>query len=423
MTISSSLNAGVSGLNANAARLASISDNIANSGTYGYKRAETDFFQMVNAGNDGVSYSAGGVRTSALRLVDERGALTSSSNATDIAIDGRGFLPVSSDDGDSVVLTTTGSFRQDASGVLRTTSGLALMGWPAQADGTIPAAARESMEALRPVTVSANAVSANPTTQMSMALNLPATDTRAGAEGQVRTQTMEYFDTLGTSQLLTADFTPTVPAEGASNSWRMTLTDGATGSVVGSYRLSFDGQDGTLSDVTTLSGGTWDAQTGAIGLTLSGADVRFDIGKAGQMNGMTQLSDSFLPTSIQKDGSGIGSLTSVDIDAQGQVRAFYDQGFSRVIFQVPVVDVPNPNGLTSLGDQTYALSPEAGAFYLWDAGDGPTGTTQGYTREESATDVAQELTNLIQTQHAYSSNAKIIQTVDEMLSETTNLKR
>lgn len=43
MTISSSLNAGVAGLNANANKLASIADNIANSSTYGYKRAETDF--------------------------------------------------------------------------------------------------------------------------------------------------------------------------------------------------------------------------------------------------------------------------------------------------------------------------------------------------------------------------------------------
>jgi flagellar hook protein FlgE len=46
-----------------------------------------------------------------------------------------------------------------------------------------------------------------------------------------------------------------------------------------------------------------------------------------------------------------------------------------------------------------------------------------YAREESATDVAGELTAMIQTQRAYSSNAKVIQTVDEMLQETTNIKR
>ena len=86
-------------------------------------------------------------------------------------------------------------------------------------------------------------------------------------------------------------------------------------------------------------------------------------------------------------------------------------------------DVPNPNGLTALDSQTYLVSRDSGEFFLWDAGDGPTGTIEGYAREGSTTDVAAELTSLIQTQRAYSSNAKVIQTVDEMLQETTNIKR
>jgi flagellar hook protein FlgE len=88
-----------------------------------------------------------------------------------------------------------------------------------------------------------------------------------------------------------------------------------------------------------------------------------------------------------------------------------------------VVDVPNPNGLASHSDQTYQLSADSGPFYLWDSGDGPTGKMVGYSQEQSTTDVTSELTNLITTQRAYSSNVKVIQTVDEMLQETANLKR
>jgi flagellar hook protein FlgE len=105
------------------------------------------------------------------------------------------------------------------------------------------------------------------------------------------------------------------------------------------------------------------------------------------------------------------------------VNATYDTGFTRRLYQIPIVDVPNPNGLVSLSNQTYQVSPDSGSFFLWDAGSGPTGSIQGYSREGSKTDVAAELTNLIQTQRAYSSNAKVIQTVDEMLQETTNIKR
>jgi flagellar hook protein FlgE len=116
-------------------------------------------------------------------------------------------------------------------------------------------------------------------------------------------------------------------------------------------------------------------------------------------------------------------MTSVEVDANGYVHAFFDTGITRTVYQVPLVDLPNPNGMVALDQQTYLPSPQSGAYFLWDAGDGPTGDIVSYAREESATDVAGELTDMIQTQRAYSSNAKVIQTVDEMLQETTNIKR
>jgi flagellar hook protein FlgE len=94
-----------------------------------------------------------------------------------------------------------------------------------------------------------------------------------------------------------------------------------------------------------------------------------------------------------------------------------------VIYKIPVADVPNMNGLEALDSQAYAVSSASGSVYFWDAGTGPAGSVLGFAREQSTTDIATELTQLIQTQRAYSSNAKIIQTVDEMLQETTNLKR
>jgi flagellar hook protein FlgE len=139
--------------------------------------------------------------------------------------------------------------------------------------------------------------------------------------------------------------------------------------------------------------------------------------------GLTQLSDRFTPIAIGKDGSPVGDLVSVEVDSRGMVNAIYDNGFTRTIYQVPLVDVPNPNGLTALSNQTYRVSRDSGDFFLWNAGEGPTGEMVGFAREESTVDVAGELTSLIQTQRAYSSNAKVIQTVDEMLQETTNIKR
>lgn len=431
MTISSSLNAGVAGLAANAGRLATISDNIANASTYGYKKAEADFHSMVVGGNGG-QYSAGGVRFTTERRIGESGSLVTTANSTDLAVRGRGFLPVTqhsgiASDSDEMLLTTTGSFRTDSEGYLTTGSGLVLLGWPALPDGTFPTYARDTADALEPVQINVNQLSGEPTTQVSLGVNLPASETSSDADGTTQELSIEYFDNLGTSQNLDIQFSPTIPASGSSNEWTMVITDGASGgTVIGEYVLTFDdsrASGGTLASVTATMGGTYDSATGKLSVNVAGGPIEFDIGALGSGSGMTQLSDGFAPLSISKDGYEIGNVTSVEIDENGTVHALYDTGITRAIYKVPLVDLPNPDGLIAMDSQTYAPSPDSGSFFLWDAGDGPTGGIISYALEESNVDVAGELTDLIQTQRAYSSNAKIIQTVDEMLQETTNIKR
>ncbi len=433
MTISSSLNAGVAGLSSNAARLAGISDNISNSATFGYKRVQTDFQSLVISSGGG-SYAAGGVRSSTQRLIDESGSLVTTSNPTDLAVRGRGMLPVAessqidADNGNpQMLLSSTGSFRTDADGMLRTESGLVLLGWPANPDGTVPEFPRDTSEGLEPVEINVNQLTGEPTTEVNLGVNLPATGTRFDANGDPEQLSVEYFDNLGTSENIQIEFTPTIPANASSNEWTMTLTDSAQNdALIGEYVLTFDdarASGGTLLDVQTIQGDPYDPATGRLSVDVEGGPMEINIGRLGASDGLTQLSDSFAPLSISKDGSPVGNMTSAEVDENGFVRATFDTGISRVIYQVPLVDLPNPNGMIAMDQQTYLPSPESGTFFLWNAGDGPTGDVVSFAREESATDVASELTSMIQTQRAYSSNAKVIQTVDEMLQETTNIKR
>ena len=259
MTISSSLSAGVAGLNANATRLASISDNIANSSTYGYKRASTDFTSMVITSSRGAgTYSAGGVRASTVRLIDERGDLVGTGNPLDLAIAGRGMLPVINEvslgnalSDTPLLMTRTGSFRTDADGVLKTDSGLVLLGWPANADGTIPSNPRDTISGLVPIVINTNQTAGDPTTTMNLGVNLPATYTVAGSTATPPPLSVEYFGNLGTSEALEVSFSPVVPATGASNQWTMQIRDSAGGgTLIGEYSLTFDdsrGAGGTLA--------------------------------------------------------------------------------------------------------------------------------------------------------------------------------
>ena len=437
MTISSSLAAGVAGLAANANALSATADNIANASTTGYKRSAVEFHSMVVGSGDS-RYVAGGVRTSSIKLIDERGPLISSSNATDLAVRGGGFLPVTSYaslmGGASTLplaMMTTGSFRPDADGYLVATGGQVLMGWPADSEGRIPTFPRDTGQGLEPIRIGAAGNLGEPTDRVGLSLNLPATATEAGSTGDSEVLSVEYYDNLGKPQTLQVTFTPTVPATGASNEWTMTITDDAQGgTAIGEYTLTFNAtrtDGGTLLSVVNsggVAGSTaYDPATGLLQMQLSGGPITLDVGVAGSATGMTQLSDTFAPNEISKNGFPAGNLTSVEVDVNGMVYAYYENGRSQVIYQVPLIDVPNPNGLNQLDSETYTTTIDSGSLFMWNAGDGPVGEVVGFAQEGSTTDIAGELTSLIQTQRAYSSNAKVIQTVDEMLQETTNIKR
>ena len=469
MTISSSLNAGVSGLAGNASRLSTISDNIANSSTIGYKRADTSFRSLVTSPGAG-SYTAGGVSVTTSRLIDQEAGLRTTSNSTDLAVRGRGFLPVTPTSQLAsplpdypLNLATTGSFRTDEEGYLVNDTGFVLMGWPANADGTIPDFARDTGDGLRPVQINVNQATGEPTTEISVGLNLPATETEFGAAGDPFTLPVEYFDNLGRSQTLTLEFEPTLPAadgDPPTNTWTLTVIDDAsTGTTaadpatIGQFEVVFNDDrtnGGTIASVTPAGGLpnppdsldwatdgplSWDPVAGTVTVNVGAPNVappgppvpagpiEIALGVPNETGGLTQYSDSFSPNSISKDGSPVGSLQAVEVDRNGYVRANFDNGLTRTVYQIPLVDMPNPNGLVPQDGQTYIPSTDSGSFFLWEAGDGATGDIVSYALEESATDVAGELTSLIQTQRAYSSNAKVIQTVDEMLQETTNIKR
>jgi flagellar hook protein FlgE len=432
MSITSSLNAGISGLRANATRLSTISDNIANSATHGYRRAQTSFHSMVigsGLANQG-AYSAGGVRTSTVRLADQGGALISTQNPTDIAVNGRGFLPVTSElgaqlqDGTApMMLSATGSFRQDANGFLRNPAGMVLMGWPASGDGTVPPNVRDNASGLRPIQVAMNQQASFPTSSINMAINLPASETLPTAAADPSFLSVAFFDTLGLPGTLEITFQPA----GATNTWNMNINNRADGASLGQYELTFNdtpGVGGTLASVTPIAGSpAYDPATGSLGLRVGVQDINLQLGRLNEVGGITQRGSVFTPAGVTQDGFGAGNLIGLTIDAGGNLDAIYDQGFRRTLYRVPLVDVPNPNGLTAVNDQAFQVSRDSGSFFLWDAGDGPVGEFVGFALQESATDVAAELTNLIQTQRAYSSNAKVIQTVDEMFQETNNIKR
>ena len=428
MTISSALNAGVAGLNVNSSRLAAISDNIANSATDGYKRSDVDFSSLV-VGQQTSNYTAGGVRSQAYKDVLTSGSLVSTSNSTDLAITGGGMIPVTDFTGIDApaesrkfMMVPTGSFLPDEDGFLRTRSGLFLMGWPTDATGDADNPSRTTTTELEPVNINNGRFSAEPTQNISLGLNLPATGV---SPTEPYILPVQYFDGLGVEQELELTFTPT----GTANEWDVSIIDQATSPTVpiGQLTLAFNAtaNGGSIATVTPGAGVAYDGATGNIDFTVAGGvNINAFIGIEDEIsNGISQLGSNFVPYQIDRDGSTVGDLQSVEVTEGGFVEAIYSTGARRTLYQIPAADVPNANGLNAINNQAFTASSTSGDIYLWDAGTGPTGAYSSFALMESNTNIAGELTALIETQRAYSSNAKIIQTVDEMLQETTNLKR
>ena len=124
------------GLDAQQTQLDTITHNLANVSTVGYKRSHAVFEDLLyqnmrQAGAQSTQQTqlptglqlGVGVRTVATARVFTQGVLQQTDNKLDIAINGGGFFPIQQPDG-TVAYTRDGQFRVDAQGQLVTSNGM-----------------------------------------------------------------------------------------------------------------------------------------------------------------------------------------------------------------------------------------------------------------------------------------------------------
>lgn len=438
MSLYSALYAGVSGLGAQASAMATVADNITNVNTIGYKGEAAQFETMVTDSGGGSSYSAGGVSAAPKALISKQGLLQASSSQTDIGIQGAGFFVVrpSADSGEEVAFTRAGSFTPDAQGYLRNTAGYYLQGWPLDTDGNFTD--NGNLNSLEPIRPSALTGSAQASTKIAMRANLQSTATpiigayvtgsmASGALSPQFSRSVDVYDAQGTSHRLTFNFVKT-----AANQWvaeisgppaEITSVGGApvaTG-VLASGAVMFNA-DGSLdragSDPALFANLDIGWANGA-----GSSPIRLNLGSDGGLDGLTQFGSESALLSSNVDGGIRGTVASVQIDDTGVVSAIFQDGTSRAIYQLPVATFQNPDGLTRISGNAFNVSQESGNVAINRPGALGAGKIKSSNLEASNVDLAQEFSNMILFQRAYSASSKIITTVDEMLQEVSNLKR
>lgn len=413
MSLFSALSSSVSGMSSQASNLATISENIANANTTGYKQASASFQALVDQMGSTTTYDAGGVGTIIRYNVLEQGSLTDTTSPTDLAIQGNGFFLVQGVDGNTY-LTRAASFTQDASGNLVNAAGFKLMGYSI-ASGDTPA---DGINALQVVNVSGSALKATPSTAGALTANLDSNATvDAGNLPSGNTAPVTYtsksslvtYDNLGNAVTLDAYFSKT-----ATNTWEVSLYNSADAAAGGGFpystaalttqTLQFSATNGSLTSPTSLS------------FTVpNGQPMTLDI------SGMTQLASSFSVSTATANGAAPSAAKSVEVSPDGVLSVVYANGATQSLYDIPLGNVPSADNLTPLAGDVFQQSSMSGDIVVGVPGQGGLGSIKSSQLESSTVDLATQLTNMIVAQRSYESNSQAFQVGSTLLSELNNL--
>lgn len=434
MSLYSALYAGVAGLGAEATAMAVVADNISNINTIGYKGNDIQFRTLVSDGRARSAYTAGGVMAAPQALISKQGLLQASSNTTDLGIEGGGFFVVRETlDGNDVAFTRAGSFRPDEFGFLRNAAGMYLQGWRLDSFGEFTNTG--NVAALTPVRVSDLTGAAAPSTKIDIRANLQSTaplHTGAYAVGDIASGTVEpsfsrsfdIYDAQGTSHRVTMAYVRT-----GANTWQGELYAEpasdvtAAGGVLASGELRFNPDGSLIRDDAVYTSGFFDPVAITWSNGAGSVPLRLGLGENGTISGLSQFGSESAMIAATTDGGVLGNIASIQVSEAGVLSAVFDNGVTRPVFQLPVATFPNPDGLTRISGNAYLLSDRSGNASIDIAGALGAGKIRSSTLEASTVDLAQEFSNMIRFQRAYSASSKIITTVDDMLAEVSNLKR
>ena len=415
---------GLSGLNASSKNLEIIGNNIANANTFGTKVSRAEFSDVYAAALNGAGANSVGIGTNMAAVAQQftQGAITTSDNPMDLAINGAGFFQIT--DGKSPVqYSRNGQFKVDRDGFIVNAFGKQLMGYAADGLGVIQPGQAVALQ------LPTGGVSPKPTGRMDIEMNL---DSRKGVTVPVAGAAIDFndaatynnatsltlYDAKGQEVALTYYFQKT-----ATDTWNVYATANGT-SVLGAP----DAPD-PISTITFAPDGsapispigpitfTVPASINSAGAeTLELTDIILNTG------GATQFGAAFTVTDLRQDGFSSGQLVAIAIENNGIITARYSNGQSRPAGQIEVATFRNPQGLQPSGSNAWSRTYASGDPVTGVPGDGNLGVLQSGALEESNVDLTGELVQMITAQRIYQANAQTIKAQDQVLQTLVNLR-
>jgi flagellar hook protein FlgE len=402
----------LSGLDASNTALNTISNNLANLNTTGYKDTTANFqnmfYQLLGTNGSGDQLQVGsGASVSSINTNFAGGTVSGTGVDTDVAITGNGFFIVQS--GGNTYYTRAGDFTQDSSGYLITADGNQVMGYPA-VNGVV-----NTNGGLVPIQLPMGETSPpTATTTMSINANLSA----SAAVGDSYNTSVTVYDSLGTAHVVSVNFTNTAAGWTYAATVPSTAITGGTGTntTVASGTLTFD-SSGNLTSTTPIAISIPGLADGASTLAMN-----WDLASSSGTGLITQVAGSSTTNSTSQNGATAGSLTGFTINSDGTISGTFSNG-TQLLGQVALANFANLQGLTNQGDNNYSATISSGTAVVGTPGAGSLGTLTGSALELSNVDMSTEFSNLIIAERGFQANAKSVTTFDQIAQDTINLIR
>ncbi|WP_299019594.1 flagellar hook protein FlgE [uncultured Photobacterium sp.] len=392
-----SINIGMSGLKSTSEQMNTISHNIANVGTAGYKSSRTEF-QDIYAPEFGGG-QMNGVEVAAVRQSFMGGATTPTNRNGDLAINGEGFFMV--ENNGQQMYTRNGVFNLSADGYIETADGYRLQGYGANESGQIQNGTMSEL------TVETGDMAAKTTSQVDLGLNLDASSVAIDPAVKpfdkedpttfTSSVTTTVYDSIGAEHEVTQYYVKTGP-----NAWKAHYqVDDQAALALKDVDVTFDATGKLLApanvDLAINPTNGANAQT-----------VKFDMAE------VSQYGSEFSINKNSQNGYAPGKMAGWYFEADGTVYARYSNGQTKAQGQIVLARFPNQEGLQQAGGTRWTQSFSSGAPLTGIAGSGQLGQLRTGMFENSNVDLTSEMVGLMSAQSNYQANAKTIQVSQEM---------
>ncbi len=430
----SSMYTAVSGLNSEDAALSVIGNNIANQNTVGFKGSNTLFGDVLSAEVSGMQVGSG-ARVDNVTPQFTQGALETTSNALDMAIEGNGFFVVNGSSGERY--TRAGEFSMDKNGNVVDSQGDVLQGYQVDSSGNITGTIGNinlTVSQIPPVATSAVTMKLNldSTSPVTAAFNLTGGSGGTPANYGYST-TVKVYDVQGVAHQVTAYFTnlgatSTVNGTNVSptsvDNWKATYVyDNTSGTptIAGTQNLYFTSSGALYSDSQDPAI-TFPFATSQP-ITFDYGTATYDEGGTTGLDGTTQFASDSAVENITADGSPAGSLENYTLDKNGVISGTFTNGQKKTLGQVILANFDSPTNLQQLDGNLYAQTVDSGEALIGKPQTGGLGSVNSGSLEESNVDLSDQFVKMIAAQSGYEANSKMISTMDQLMQTLVNMKQ